>query len=316
MTYGDFVDLVIEELGVDGTRRGLEIQRARWVRDAVVDLQRFIRAYREGHTTNYEVADLTEKGYAHLGTLPDQAKPKAFYTISTGDTMVEGEMDDPNIVRNRMDFWAWEDRQRMIDARYDRRMYVYTISPFSKQFMVHPLVNDETYLLLVWDGLKMDFSDGDTVPWPIQAAEAVAAYVLWKIRKLVDKRLDLAREEYATYIAKRLALWREQNEAQFADGKDEEYEDLDPTTPAVLSSFGAQAAVFLASITGLEGLTTAYLSAIPTTSLTANLVVQIMIGGILQTWQLQAGTSATGPGIQRPNDFDSVSNPRIWVQLS
>jgi hypothetical protein len=222
MTYAQFVALVVEELGVNGTRRGIEVQRARWIRDAVMDLQRFIRAYRQGHTTNYVVGDLTAKGYAHLGTLPDQAKPKAFYTISLVLDS-DGNLPNPNIYRNRMDFVAWENRQRMIDGEHDHRRYTYTISPFSKQFLVHPLINTETYLLLVWDGLKMDFADGDTVPFPIQAAEAVASYVLWKILKFVDKRLDLAREEYAAYGLRRLSLFREQNEAQFVDNKDEEY---------------------------------------------------------------------------------------------
>lgn len=224
MTYAAFVALVVEELGVNGTRRGLETQRARWIRDAVMDLQRFIRAYRQGHTTNYEEGDLTEKGYAHLGTLPTGAKPKAFYTVSLVPDS-EGDLPNPNIERNRMNLVAWEDRQRMIDGRYDLRQYTVAISPFSKQFMAHPLVNDETYLLLVWDGLKMDFEDADTVPWPEQAAEAVASYVLWKILKFVDKNIPLAREEYGAYVQKRLALWREENEPQFVDNKDEEYAD-------------------------------------------------------------------------------------------
>lgn len=239
MIYSAFVALVVEELGVNGNRRGIETQRARWIRDAVLDLQRFIRAYRQGHTTNYVVADLTEKGYAHLGTLPDQAKPKAFYTVSLVPDS-DAVLPNPNIARNRMDFVAWEDRQAMIDGRYEHRRYTYAISPFSKQFLVHPLVNDETYLLLVWDGMKSDFADGDTVPFPIQAAEAVASYVTWKINKFVDKRIDLAREEYGAYVLKRLSLWREQNEAQVADGKDEEYAATADPAPGTTRSQAGQ----------------------------------------------------------------------------
>ncbi len=239
MTYSAFVALVVEELGVNGNRRGIEVQRARWIRDGVIDLQRFIRAYRIGHTTNYVVADLTAKGYAHLGSLPEQCKPKAFYTVSLvpkSDTT----LPDPNVARNRMDYVAWEDRQAMIDARYERRRYTYAISPFSRQFMVHPLVNDESYLLLVWDGMKMDFADGDTVVFPIQAAEAVASYVTWKILKFVDKRIDLAQVEYGAYTLKRLSLWREQNEAQVADGKDEEYASTADPAPGTTASQAGQ----------------------------------------------------------------------------
>lgn len=228
MTYAAFVALVVEELGVNGNRRGIETQRARWIRDALMDLQRFIRPYRQGHTTTYEEDDLTEKGYAHLGELPLGAKPKAFYTVSLVPD-ADDELPNPNIERNRLDQRAWQDRQHMIDGRYDHRSYTVTISPFNRQFMVHPLINDETYLLMVWDGLKSDFQDNDLVPFPSQAAEAVASYVLWKILKFVDKRLDLAREEYAAYVLKRLSLFREENEAQFVDNKDDEYsQDADP----------------------------------------------------------------------------------------
>ncbi len=251
MIYSAFVALVVEELGVDGNRRGIETQRARWIRDAVIDLQRFIRAYRAGHTTTYQVADLTEKGYAHLGSLPDQAKPKAFYIVSTGDTVEEGTTDNPDRERNRLDYVAWENRlDRMIrngsatvncnGLTVGASEYLYSISPFSRQFLVHPLVNDETYLLLVWDGLKMAFEDADVVPWPQWAAEAVASYVKWKILKYVDKRPDLAREEYGAYVARRLSLWREQNEAQVADGRDEEYADgADPAPGTVRSQAGS-----------------------------------------------------------------------------
>lgn len=223
MTYADFVAAVLVELGTDGTRRGIEALRTRTIRDAVVDLQRFIRAYRDGHTTNYAAGDLTEKGYAHLGTLPDQAKPKAFYTVSLVPDETTGDLPDPNIYRNRMDQVAWTDRQRLIDGKWDARSYTVAISPFGRQFMVHPLVNDEVYLMLVWDGLKIDFEDADVVPWPEQAAEAIACYVKAKILRVVDKRLDLAQAEYNTYLQKRLQLWREQNEAQFVSNNDEEY---------------------------------------------------------------------------------------------
>lgn len=243
MTWADFKTAVIEELGVDGNRRGVEALRNRAIRDAVIDLQRYIRAFRVGHSTTYQVADLTAVDNAHLGTLADQAKPKAFYIVSEVPDS-NGDLPDPNCARNRLDLVAWENRQAMICDARGHRNYQYTISPFSKQFLIHPLINDETYLLVVWDGLKMTFNDGDTVPWPEQTAEAVAAYVKWKILMEVDKRIDLAREWYdrqrntGIYPGLRLALYREQVEPQFVDGKDEEYAATAVVPP---SDAGAQA---------------------------------------------------------------------------
>jgi hypothetical protein len=158
---------------------------------------------------------------AHLGLLPDQAKPKAFYIVSTADADGDAVTDDPNCMRNRLVRVAWEDRRPMICGCVKDCRYLYAISPFSKRFLVHPLINSETELRVVWDGMKMDFADEDDVPFPIQAAEAVASYMKWKLLLNVDKRIDLAREEYAIYVQKRLALYREQDEAQEADGKDE-----------------------------------------------------------------------------------------------
>lgn len=35
-----------------------------------------------------------------------------------------------------------------------------------------------------------------------------------------------------------------------------------------------------------------------------------------QRWQLVVGTTATGPGIQRPADFNASTNAKIWVQIA
>lgn len=231
MTWAQLTTAVNEDLGPDGTRRGIETLRIRAQREAIIDLQRYIRAFRTGHTTTYNVADLTTVSYAHAGTLPDQAKPKAFYIISTGDIVDPPTIDDPNCVRNRLEFVAWENRRAMICNSCDLSRYVYSVSPYSRQFLVHPLINDETKLLLVWDGLKMDFVDADVMPTSIPewAAEALAAFIKFKILSIIDRRPDLAAMQYnpvtktGVYAEKRLALYREQRESQSADDKDEEY---------------------------------------------------------------------------------------------
>jgi len=319
MTYAEFVTAVLEELGTDGTRRGIESLRTRTIRNAVVDLQRYIRAFRTGHTTQFVEANMTEKGYAHLGTLPENAKPKAFYVVSTGETEEEGTTDDPNRIRNRLDFWPWEDRQSLIDDQYGLRSYKYTVSPYSKQFLIHPALNDEVYLLVVWDGIKMDFDDADTVPWPEHVAEAVGAYVKSRILRSVDKRPDLAQVEFGMYMQKRLALWRENNEAQVANGHDEEY--LVAATPVTdpLSAFGAQFMPFLATVTQVEGADATALEFIPTTTITPNFAVQFLNGSTLlvETWVLKVGSDASdGVSVQRPADYNAATNIKCWYKTT
>jgi hypothetical protein len=320
MIWADFKALVIDELGVDGTRRGIDALRDRAMRGAVIDLQRYIRAYRQNHKTVFNVADLTAVDFAHTGEIPDQAKPKAFYIVSQVPK-ADGTLPDPNCARNRLDFCAWDDRQhRMVCNQYGLRDYLYSISPMNRMFMVHPLINDQTYLLLVWDGLKMDFDDIDEVPFPEQAAEAVGAYVKWKILLEVDKRLDIAREWYdkaretGIYPNLRLKLSREQREAQDADGKDEEYTSTMPS----ITGFGPQRVVFLNKITQLQGLDNDFtaLSAIPTKNIATPYTVEIDIGGVRQVWELRAGTDATAAGIQRGNDYAATTNEKVWYQVA
>ncbi len=314
MTYADFKAIVDEHLTVDANRRGTEALKARAIRNALVDLQRFIRGFRVGHTTTYQAADLTLTTKAMLGALPAGAIPEAFYIISSA--VVDGELVDPNCRRNRLDFVAWLDRNRLICSGCDceQRAYLYSISPYGNQFLVHPIINDETYLLLIWEGIKSDFVDGDVVPFPEDAAEAVAAYVKSRISMVVDKNPAVASEEMNFYRLKRLALYRDFQEKMDAEKPDQEYVALVPLPPT-LADFGAQDIPFLRLVTILEGPDgdTTALSAIPTVALSVPYAVRVYIGGNIQTWLLQNSTDATAPGVQRPNDYDGTTNTKVWI---
>jgi hypothetical protein len=232
MTWAQYMAVVDEHLTVDANRRGLEDFRERMMRNAVVDMQRFIRAYQVGHTTTYESTDLDEIEYAMLGNLPDGAIPSAFYIYST-------EVDDdgvahPDCNRNRLDFWKWENRQQIICDACNDRLYAYALSPQGKTFIIRPVLNADTKLLLVWQGLKMDFDDADTVPFPEQSAEATAAYVKWRILLEVDKNPQLAQTQYAIYKQKLGMLYLEEKDKVDAEKSDEEYPTSQaPAAPAV-----------------------------------------------------------------------------------
>ncbi len=81
MTWADFVELVESHLSVEANRRGMEAFRARYMKNAVLDLQRYIPSYRAGNVTNYTSADVELLTRASLGELPPQAKAKAFYMV-------------------------------------------------------------------------------------------------------------------------------------------------------------------------------------------------------------------------------------------
>lgn len=231
MTYGDFVTTVLEHLSVDAERRGLEDFRAQMIRNAVINLQRFIPSYQQNHTTTYHEADLQAEEYGAIGNLPEGAIPSAFYIVST--EVDSEDVAHPYCNRDRMDYWPWEQRQHLLCTQCERRLYAYSLSPDRKMFVIHPALNDETYLLLVWNGLKRDFENADEVPWPEEAAEPVAAYVKWRILLEIDKNPALAREQLAIWQNGRLALYRDQNDKGDAEKPDQEYPaSLAPNPPA------------------------------------------------------------------------------------
>ncbi len=74
---------------------------------------------------------------------------------------------------------------------------------------------------------------------------------------------------------------------------------------------------FYRTITALTGGANA-LDGIPTSGLGVGVLVQILVGGLLQTWQLQAGTTAedVGAGVVRPDDYAASTNEKVWVRLT
>lgn len=81
MTWGEYVELVESHLAVEANRRGLEAFRARYMKNAVLDLQRYVPAYRAGNVTTYTSEDVELMTRASLGELPPQAKVKALYLV-------------------------------------------------------------------------------------------------------------------------------------------------------------------------------------------------------------------------------------------
>lgn len=338
MTWSEFVTAVESGMAVEGSRRGLSTFRARYMRNAVLDLQRYIRGYREGNTTLYTAAQVTDQGQAQLVDFPDGCKPKALYIYS-----VDTELNSPLCYRYRLQFYPWLQRQDLICGRLNfsswlgsacttqgcppvtisadqqaawfSKAYVYTIGPMGRNFLIYPKLTASTRLLLAWDGLKYTFSDSDTVNMPAEASECVAFYILAQIARFVDKDYNAAREFERLYKERRLSLFRDFQETQDAEEKDEEYDSDVIPAPTNFSEFDAQSLPFLRTITSIAGSTVAALEQIPTTSMDTPTSVLLLIGGVIQLWVLESSSTATGPGAQRPADY-SASAPKCWIQLS
>lgn len=87
-----------------------------------------------------------------------------------------------------------------------------------------------------------------------------------------------------------------------------------PPSPVVPSGFGPQGIQFLASITVLAGTDFTALANLATGGLPLPYVVEVIIGGALQTWALTSGVfPGAAPGYLQPNDY-SAQNLRYWTQ--
>ncbi len=240
---------------------------------------------------------------AALGTPCNPCNP---CDVDVSCVRCEPGVSDPNCVRYKLGFLAWSSREYMICGRLPN--YLFTISPHGKQFIVSPALTANTILKVVWDGYKYSFGDDEEVQFPPEAAEAVAAYLMWKIARTVDKNIALSKEYEQDYLKLRLALFRDFNEGQFPDGKDEEYDER--ALPA-----GKVGGTINTSITSWTEL-----MAIPTTSIAtgSTLLWVESDSGLERATQIRESTEATDipSGIARPDDYDASTNPRVWFQAN
>lgn len=323
--WSTFLGAVNACLGPEGTRRGLEGFRAQHITNAIIDLCRFVPSFRLGNSTVFTAANLTQQSQAMVGVLPPGCKPKAFYIFSSASG------DDPNCKRYKLDHYPWSKRNDILCGRLSfdtwwgnccwgpsgtcppspspppvdptnpnpwswcsSRGYVYSISPHLDSFIIFPSLNQYDSLLLVWDGYKTVFNPNDLVPYPIEASEAVSAYVFAKVHKLIDREPQLAAADNIDYLNARRALIREYRDNLVTDGQDDEYlSTLVPPPAQPFITAGAEAIVLLQFITAIAGTTANCLQAIPTIGLTGPLTVAVIINGITQLWTLQTGSAPT-----------------------
>jgi hypothetical protein len=346
MLYSTFLAAVNALLGPEAIRQGTAGLRSQHITNALIDLQRYIPSYRIGNSTTFLAANLTVESQAMVGAMPLGAKPKAFYIYSNASG------DDPNCKRYMLDRYPWKKRQDLLCGRLDfptwwsnccwgfpggvcppcptppvnpscpnpwswceERGYVYSVSPHLDSFIIYPSLNAYDSLLFIWDGYKSVFNPTDTVPYPIEASEAVAAYVLAKIRRQIDRDVNLARESWSDYLNARRSLIREYNENLVADGEDDEYlANLVAPPGESFISAGATTVPLLQNITAIAGTTANCLAAISTVQLTGPLTVMMIIGAFNQLWTMKQGTDATNvaEGICQANDWATTGN--VWYR--
>lgn len=201
-TWAEFKSAVRELLTVDRDRIGLQDTTddagntvpgyiTLMIRQAVIDLQRFIPVFRKDHETLYYPSDFVTEGYASRGVLPPGAEVQDAYLYH-----VETNSRFP------LDVAAWEGRHNLTGGllALDTNVGRLIIEPDAYKFYVYPCVTDQWVLSLNWnallDGGKSDFEDDELVPFPEDATLAVKEFVKGHITREINKDLP----GYATYF--------------------------------------------------------------------------------------------------------------------
>lgn len=259
MLWSAFKTAVESHLAVETNRRGLEAFRARHMRNAVLDLQRYIRAYRSPFKTTYAVANVTTIGVAQQIALPSGVVlPKALYIYKVDD------VDEPyndECCKERLEWYPWNARQDLICGQLNfatwsacgcsvggcavepasvedlqawlAKAYVYTMAPMGKYIIFFPQITASTRLLLLFESETYSPADADDVPFPEQASEAVAAYLLSRIARVVDKDPNQALAYDAEYRRLRLSLFRDAMQEGISDlSEDPPPQEIGATTVA------------------------------------------------------------------------------------
>lgn len=173
------------------------------IRQGVIEIQELIPFYQQNQETIYQENDLADEGEASIGQMPgEQAQLREAYYVKVGEPCV----------RKPLENYPWPSRHDLVCGQPKMHLhdqFLLAIDPNAQTFLVFPAVIEGHYLSVFWDGLKLDFTDSETVPFDEAFVSAIADYVQSK-RYLEPGNLNLrlAKEHQVAYAKKRQSLYR------------------------------------------------------------------------------------------------------------
>lgn len=218
----------------DRDRLGMEDYLPRLIREAVIDLQQFIPAYRERHETLYYPQDFALDGTASVGTLPPKAEIKELwlFNLSTSERVPVERMawekrfllthehrhceieGSPLMTLTAASVAAIELINRLPQNRgAGRRHGLVAVDQQSSTFYLSPVLIDGWVLSVVWNGRKLDYRDNEAVPFDEEASFAVASWAKSKIAMEVDRDPVRSQSFLAEYNLKRMNIFIETKNA-------------------------------------------------------------------------------------------------------
>ncbi len=192
-TWSQFTAAVTALLPVDSARIGsIPALIGLWTRQAVIEIQRLIDAFRTGHETLYHASDFVLEGYAARATLPPQGKLRGSWLVIY-DKDQNGKAL-PNCKRHSLDSYDYGNRMALVHGKVavnDGRGVI-CIDPQVRYFYVYPGVKDCQAVSVFWDGIKTEFQPDELTPFTEAMTQVVADYVKSRIALEVDKDIPLS----------------------------------------------------------------------------------------------------------------------------
>lgn len=202
MLWSDFKAAVRVNMTSYASIQGIQSWIDSLIVGGAVDIQKSISEYQGGHEQVLAATDLVSDGYAMRGTVPNGHW--------TGARVVKWDLTENALDRSNYNVChqvSWRMAHDMRSGLVDDGITRLAVEPMRGQFLITPPLNDETRLVLEWEGVKRSFADNDETKFDEEVALAVADYVL----QFVVRRVDHDINEAATYgrsymIAKRKLL--------------------------------------------------------------------------------------------------------------
>lgn len=215
--------------------------------------------------------------------------------------------------------FPWADRARL-RAGFFSGGPLYTMSEQADQLWLYPSLKDGGYqFIMEWAGVKDTFDDADEVTFDKKAAACAAHYIKSTLAGEIAGDLKKQSTEFALFQRDlRGLLIDAEQRTQGVGNQMPEFNYFGPCMPTWLPLRGASGATSTNTGGGFSDITTlTELAAITTADTDLGTIIAFWNAdaGQLQFWRLEETTAATGPGIQRGDDYEDGTNERAWVLL-
>jgi hypothetical protein len=201
LKWGELKSTVRSLLTVDSSRLGIQDTTdtatgkvipgfiSLMIRQAVLDLQHYIPAYRIGHETIYFPQDFVVEGHASRGVLPPLSQIQDIWMCNLSTSERYPVLHD----------FPWEHRFELVNGMVtlpDNNGRV-CIEADAYKFYAYPIITGSMVLSVFWSGEKTNFQDCEETPFDEAAALAVAQYVKGQIAREVENDLP----KYNSYFS-------------------------------------------------------------------------------------------------------------------